>query len=104
MISILTKYSTKSFFTHVLEMPAIVHAAVKSGLEGFVNPESTNEKKESYVQLAAVLISFVISLIILSLIGKLLWNGIVVDLFTCVRPAKSFWQILGLFVFVSLFV
>ena len=83
-------------------MPTVVHAAVKSGLEGFVNPESTNEKKESYVELAAVLISFVISLIILSLIGKLLWNGVIVDLFTCVRPAKSFWQILGFFVFISL--
>ena len=83
-------------------MAPVVLAAVKSGIEGFVNPESSVEKKESYVQLAAVLISFMISLIILSLIGKLLWNGIMVDLFTCVRPAKSFWQILGLFVFVSL--
>jgi hypothetical protein len=83
-------------------MPAVVQAAVKSGLEGFVNPENSSEKKESYVELASVLIAFVISLIILSLIGKLLWNGVIVDLFTCVRPAKSFWQILGLFVFVSL--
>ena len=83
-------------------MSPVVHAAVRSGLEGFVNPDNTNEKKESYVQLAAVLISFVISLIILSLIGKLLWNGVIVELFTCVRPAKSFWHILGLFVFISL--
>jgi hypothetical protein len=83
-------------------MPAVVQAAVKSGLEGFVNPENSAEKKESYVELASVLIAFAISLILLSLIGKLLWNGVIVDLFTCVRPAKSFWQILGLFVFVSL--
>jgi hypothetical protein len=83
-------------------MPSVVTAAVRSGLEGFVNPENTQEKKDSYVQLAAVLIAFVISLIILSLIGKFLWNGVIVDLFTCVRPAKSFWQILGLFVFLSL--
>jgi hypothetical protein len=83
-------------------MPTVVHAAVKSGLEGFVNPENSNEKKESYVELASVLIAFVISLIILSLIGKLLWNGVIVELFTCVRPAKSYWHILGLFVFVSL--
>ena len=83
-------------------MPTVVHAAVKSGLEGFVNPENSVEKKESYVELAYVLIAFVISLILLSLIGKLLWNGVIVDLFTCVRPAKSIWHILGLFVFVSL--
>ena len=84
-------------------MPStLVKSLVNSGIEGFVNSENTQEKKQSYIDLAVILISFVISLIILSLIGKLLWNGVLVDLFTCVRPAKSFWQILGLFVFVSL--
>lgn len=84
-------------------MPStLVKAIVGSGVEGFVNSENTNEKKQAYIDLAVILITFVISLIILSLIGKLLWNGVVVDLFTCVRPAKSFWQILGLFVFISL--
>jgi hypothetical protein len=85
-------------------MSTIAKAAIKSGIEGFVNPDNSVSKKESYTELAAVLISFVISLIILSLIGKLLWNGIIVDLFTCVRPAKSYWQILGLFVFLSLII
>ena len=85
-------------------MSAITHAAIKSGIEGFVNPDNSVSKKESYTELAALLISFVISLIILSLIGKLLWNGIIVDLFSCVRPAKSYWQILGLFVFLSLII
>lgn len=85
-------------------MSTIAKAAIKSGIEGFVNPDDSVSKKESYTELAAVLISFVISLIILSLIGKLLWNGIIVDLFTCVRPAKSYWQILGLFVFLSLII
>ena len=75
---------------------------VKASLEGFVSGDDSKEKRESYIQLATVLISFVLALTILSLIGKLLWNGVIVDLFTCVRPAKSFMQILGLFVFVSL--
>jgi len=83
-------------------MRSLVEAAVKSGLEGFVNPGYSENKNDSYVEFAALLISFVISLVILSLIGKLLWNGIIADLFTVVRPAKSFWQILGLFVFLSL--
>ena len=64
--------------------------------------DDSKEKRESYIQLATVLITFVLALTILSLIGTLLWNGVIVDLFTCVRPAKSFMQILGLFVFVSL--
>jgi hypothetical protein len=83
-------------------MPHLLNAAVKSGLEGFVNPDHSPAKKDSYIDLAAVLISFVISLIILSLVGQLLWNNVIVDLFTCVRPSKSIWNILGLFVFVSL--
>ena len=83
---------------------SVLHAVAKAGLEGFVNPENSQSKKNSYVDLAAILISFIISLIILSLIGKLLWNGVLVDLFTCLRPAKSFTQIIGLFIFFSLLV
>lgn len=80
----------------------IVEKFIKAGLEGFVGGDDSKQKRDSYVDLAAVLISFILALVILSLIGKLLWNGVIVDLFDCVRPAKSFMQILGLFVFTSL--
>jgi hypothetical protein len=83
-------------------MTKIIERFVGASLEGFVSGDDSKEKRESYIQLATVLITFVLVLTILSLIGKLLWNGVIVDLFTCVRPAKSFMQILGLFVFVSL--
>ena len=83
-------------------MTKIIERFVGASLEGFVSGDDSKEKRESYIQLATVLITFVLVLTILSLIGKLLWNGVIVDLFTCVRPAKSFMQILGLFVFMSL--
>ena len=83
-------------------MPSILPSFVKASLEGFVSGDDSKEKRESYIELATVLITFILALTILSLIGMLLWNGVIVDLFTCVRPAKSFMQILGLFVFVSL--
>ena len=83
-------------------MPNVLPSFVKASLEGFVSGDDSKEKRESYIELATVLITFVLALTILSLIGKLLWNSVIVDLFTCVRPAKSFMQILGLFVFVSL--
>ena len=83
-------------------MPNVLPSFVKASLEGFVSGDDSKEKRESYIELATVLITFVLALTILSLIGTLLWNNIIVDLFTCVRPAKSFMQILGLFVFVSL--
>jgi hypothetical protein len=83
-------------------MPNVLPSFVKASLEGFVSGDDSKEKRESYIELATVLITFVLALTILSLIGKLLWNSVIVDLFTCVRPAKSFMEILGLFVFVSL--
>jgi len=83
-------------------MPSVIEKFTRASLEGFVNEGDSKEKKNSYINLAAVLISFIIALVILSLIGTLLWNGVITELFTCVRPAKSFMQILGLFVFVSL--
>ena len=83
-------------------MPELVEKFIKAGLEGFVGGDDSKQKRDSYVELAAVLISFILALTILSLIGKLLWNGVIVDLFDCVRPAKSFMQILGLYGFVAL--
>ena len=83
-------------------MPKFLEGFARASLEGFVNEGDSKEKKQSYIDLAALIISFILALIILSLIGMLLWTGVITELFTCVRPAKSFMQILGLFVFVSL--
>lgn len=79
----------------------LLSSATRAGLEGFVNPDSAS-MKESSVEFVSILLSFIVALIILSLIGKLLWNSVIVELFSFARPAKSFWQILGLFVFASL--
>ena len=83
-------------------MSGILQNLVRSSLEGFVNPEDSASKKDAYIAFAASLISFVIALIILAFVGKLLWNGVIVDLFSIAKPARSYWQILGLFVFTSL--
>jgi hypothetical protein len=83
-------------------MPSILKGFVGGAVQGFANPENSKEKKDGYVELIVVLLTFFISLVILSLIGKFLWNGVIVDLFAFARPAKSFWQILGLFIFSSL--
>ena len=83
-------------------MPKLLEGFTRASLEGFVNEKDSVEKKNSYIELVSLILSFIIALIILSLIGKLLWNGVIVELFSCVRPAKSIMQILGLFVFISL--
>jgi hypothetical protein len=44
----------------------------------------------------------VIATIILAFVGKLLWNGVVTQLFSFAKPATSFWQIIGLMIFINL--
>jgi len=53
------------------------------------------------------LVSFITMLIlfaVLLFVGKYLWNRVAVELFTCVKPVKSVWQLLGLAILISLFV
>ncbi len=71
-------------------------------MEGFTNGKDSDKKRDAYVEFLSVLIAFVIALVILGFVGKLLWNGVVVELFTIAKPAKSFWQIIGLMIFVAL--
>lgn len=81
-------------------MPAI-QSACRAAVEGFANT-APNVKREVYANSLAVVLSFVLALLILAFVGKLLWNNIVVELVSIAKPAKSFWQIIGLMLFVSL--
>ncbi len=82
---------------------SIISSAASALVEGFT---STNQdpvkRKQVYSELISVLLAFIIAIIILGFVGQLLWNNVVVDLFTIAKPARSVWQILGLMVFVSL--
>jgi hypothetical protein len=75
--------------------------ACNAAIQGFVSG-SAEVKRDAYVELAASLLAFVLSIVILGFFGKLLWNGVVVDLISVAKPAKSFWQLVGLMIFVSL--
>jgi hypothetical protein len=76
-------------------------SACGAAIQGFVSG-SAEVKRDTYVDFAATLLAFVLSIVILGFFGKLLWNGVIVDLFSFAKPAKSFWQLVGLMVFVSL--
>lgn len=80
----------------------VVTQATKAVVEGMSGSPEAEKRKQTYVDLIAVLIAFFITLVILAFIGQLLWNNVVVDLISVAKPAKSVWQILGLFIFVSL--
>lgn len=61
------------------------------------------DKENVTIDLLASLISLLLVLVIISFIGKLLWNDILVVLIPSIKPAKSIWQIIGLYILASLF-
>ena len=80
----------------------VLQGATRAVVEGMSGSPQAEKRNQSYVDLVTILIAFVLTLIILSFIGQLLWNNVIVDLFSIARPSKSVWQILGLYLFVSL--
>ena len=80
----------------------LVHAAAKATVEGFVGLQSSESRRDAYVDFAAAFIAFLVALVIIAFVGKYLWNGVIVELFAFARPARSFWQIVGLMIFVAL--
>jgi hypothetical protein len=83
-------------------MPSIVGGAARAAVEGFLDTGNAEKRRNAYADFVAVVLTYIVVLVILSFVGKLLWNSVIVDLFTCVRPARSTWHILGLLVFISL--
>ena len=80
---------------------SVLQSACRASIEGF-SDNNQNAKREIYADSIATLLAFVAAFIILAFVGKLLWNNVVVDLFSFAKPAKSFWQIIGLMLFINL--
>lgn len=71
-------------------------------IDGFTDSGSDSKRKEALIEVVASATSFFIAVLLISLFGKWLWNTVIVDLFTVVRPIKDVWQVLGLMIFLSL--
>ena len=80
----------------------VVNTATKAAVEGFVGLQSSEKRRDAYVEFVSIILAFFLAIVILGFIGKWLWNEVVVDLFSFAKPARSFWQIIGLMLFVSL--
>lgn len=83
-------------------MPGLLSSAAKASVEGFTGLQSAEARRDAYVDFTSILIAFVVAIVLIGFIGKYLWNNVVVDLFAFARPARSFWQIIGLMIFVAL--
>lgn len=81
---------------------SLLNAAARAATEGFSSIGGSEYKRQAYLDFTSMVISFVIALVILGFVGKILWNGVVVDMFSFAKPVRSVWQILGLMVFYSL--
>ena len=71
--------------------------------ETFESHNGTGEKKKDDSK--KMLVSFLVLItifILLLLVGKILWNSVLIKLFPFVEPVKSIWQILGLSILLGL--
>jgi hypothetical protein len=73
-----------------------------AAIESMTNGKDSDKKRDAYVDFLSIVFAFLIAFIIMGFIGKLLWNSVVVELLSIAKPAKSFWQIIGLMIFVML--
>ena len=73
-----------------------------AGVECMTDMSGSN-RQETYKNLVASLLAFVIAILILSFVGKYLWNASVAELFTFARPVQSVWQIIALMLLMSIF-
>jgi hypothetical protein len=82
---------------------SLLSSACRAAVEGFTSTnQDPTKRKDVYMELLAVLLAFVVALVILGFVGQLLWNNVILDLFTFVKPVRSVWQIIGLAIFLSL--
>jgi len=56
-----------------------------------------------YKDLVASILAFILAIFIIAFIGKYIWNMVMPQLFTVVRPVQDCWQIIGLLILVSIF-
>ena len=78
-----------------------IQSACRAAVEGFADT-APNAKREIYANSVSVLLAFVMAFVLLAFVGKLLWNNVVTELFSFAKPARSFWQIIGLMIFINL--
>jgi len=83
-------------------MPSLIGGFARATAEGFMDQGNAEYRRRAYMDFVTVVLSYVFAIVVLSFIGKFLWNGVIVDLFSFAKPMRSIWQILGLMIFISL--
>ena len=66
-------------------------------------PGPDPNRRDSYKNVIASILSLVIAIVIIGFVGKYLWNITMPELFSFARPVESAWQIIGFMILLSLF-
>ena len=61
-------------------MPSVFGGAARAAVEGFLDTGNAEKRRNAYADFVAIVLTYILGLVILSFIGKLLWNGVIVDL------------------------
>ena len=81
-----------------------ISTLTRAAIEGFSGNNDSKERRNAYVEFVSFLLAFLIVMVLLGFVGKLLWNSVVVELFTIAKPVRSVWHIIGLMIFLTLVV
>ena len=76
-----------------------IDKTIRSVLPG--RRENFGDRSET-MKYVALLITILLWIVLLLLVSKLLWNNVLCDIVTIVKPVKSVFQILGLVVLLQL--
>jgi len=74
----------------------------RAGVECFADAPGP-EKRNTYKDVVASLLAFLVAVFIIACVGKYLWNMTMPQLFTFARPVQSCWQIIAFLILLSLF-
>ena len=84
-------------------MPEVIKDVTYAVIDAFTDMSGSDSKRrEAFMEISASIMSFLIAVIIISFVGKWLWNYAMVDLISVAKPAKSIWQLVALMFLISL--
>ena len=83
-------------------MNNIISTTVRENFANYENNRPNRLNIPNRANLLVAFITFFVVLALLMLLGKYLWNNILVELVPGVKKANSVWQIVGLYILISL--
>jgi len=90
-------YTTLMAQSNPLIKPEDARVPLKESFES-MTPVRKELNKVALVSFLTLIVVFLLLLVL----GKQLWNTVLIELFPFIKPAKSIWQILGLSVLIGL--